>query len=151
MKKTNVPEKLPMSFADIKTSFVTAKSREQQIKILADLNATTVDVIRDVLVKKCGIDGRSLPRKQTQVKKPAPKAEKPAPKAEAAPAPKEKTERELLAEAAEKMTKEVTDLRETLRRMSRRERQLTGALEYLDCVIRELDNEHTNKDLVAGY
>lgn len=148
MKNTNIPEKLPMSFADIKKSYVTAKSREQQIKILADLNATTVDVIREVLVKKCGIDGRSLPRKKTQSKKPAPKVEKPAPKTEAAPAPKEKTERELLAEAAEKMTKEVTDLRETLRRMATRERQLTGALEYLECVIRELDSDPFERDLV---
>ena len=141
MKTTNIPEKLPMSFADIKTSYITAKSAKQQIKILADLNGTTVDVIREVLVKKCGIDGRTLPRKYVQEKKPAPKVEKPAPKEELVPAPKEKSERDLIAEAAEKMKKELADLRETLQRMVIRERQLTGALEYVESALRDLDTD----------
>ncbi len=41
-----------------------AKDKAKQIKILADMNCTTEDWIRLILIKRCGVDGRSLPRKK---------------------------------------------------------------------------------------
>lgn len=61
---------LPMTDAEILASFNQALHPCRQVKVLAELNATTKERIIEILVKM-GVDRRRLPRKQT----PKPKAE----------------------------------------------------------------------------
>lgn len=53
---------LSMSNDEILASWRDAKDRKEQIRILAELNATTEEDIRDRLVAQ-GVDGRQLPRR----------------------------------------------------------------------------------------
>ena len=61
MREINYP-KTPMTDSEIGQMFREAKDKRKQITILAQMNLTTEDWIRLILVRKCGVDGRSLPR-----------------------------------------------------------------------------------------
>ena len=53
---------LSMSNEEIYSSYMQAKDRIKQVKILAELNACPIDTIVEIL-KASGVDGRCLPRK----------------------------------------------------------------------------------------
>jgi hypothetical protein len=53
-----------MTDSEIAKMFREAKDKREQITILAQMNCTSEDWIRIILVKRCGVDGRSLPRKK---------------------------------------------------------------------------------------
>ena len=63
MSKLNLSNPLPMSDAEILASYNNAIQPSKQCKILAELNATSVERIKEILLRM-GVDGRRLPRKK---------------------------------------------------------------------------------------
>ena len=63
MSKLNLTRPLPMTDAEILASFNNAIQPSKQCKILAELNVTSVDRIKEILLRM-GVDGRRLPRKK---------------------------------------------------------------------------------------
>jgi len=63
MSKPNLSNPLPMTDAEILASFNNAIVPSRQCKILAELNATSVDRIKEIFLRM-GVDGRRLPRKK---------------------------------------------------------------------------------------
>ena len=62
---------MTMSNEEILRSFRNAAKPSQQVKILAELNETSEEKIKEILLKQ-GVDPRSLPRKQREREKAAP-------------------------------------------------------------------------------
>ena len=60
----NFIKPLPMTDEEILRSFENAIVPSKQVKILAELNATSPERIAEIL-KKMGVDPRRLPRKKT--------------------------------------------------------------------------------------
>ena len=67
MREINWP-KTYMTDSEIGQMFREAKDKRKQITILAQMNCTTEDWMRLILVKRCGIDGRSLPRSKKKAR-----------------------------------------------------------------------------------
>ena len=61
---------LEMSDYEIKTMYLNAKNKREQAKILADLNACSVDEIKTAL-RRAGVDQHQLPRISKNMKKEA--------------------------------------------------------------------------------
>lgn len=60
-------EKMVMSKTEILRDWEGAKDKKAQIQILADLNCTTPEAIKEVL-REMGVDGRQLPREKKHEK-----------------------------------------------------------------------------------
>lgn len=124
---------LNMSNDEILASWRDAKDRKAQITILAELNATTEEDIRDRLIAQ-GVDGRQLPRKAR------PGANRP--KKDAAAPGKADTCR--TAEGEEiPMEAVIRGLRQELERTESRKRGLAQRVEMLTEAIRELEETYT--------
>ena len=67
---------MTMTDEEVLRSFRQAKKPSDQVQVLADLNSTTTDNIREILVKQ-GVDPRQLPRKKRRIEQSAPEAAAP--------------------------------------------------------------------------
>lgn len=130
---------LSMSNEELLASFNQAKNRPNQVKILAELNATTVEDIKQRLLAK-GADDRQMPRRKKAAggRPKAAKARECYPVHEALPA------------GTVSMETVILGLRQELERLDEAERRMADRRCALDEALKALEDAYPAEDAERG-